>query len=228
MRNFKQLFALCLFSLVSIVASAEETIPNNQIWYTTTEGVVLGTREDGFGANIVSNTYEDGKGVITFDADVTSIGEDAFIYNTILESIYLPNTVTTIGDFAFYCCGKLASVNIPNSVVSIGKGAFSPCHRLTSINIPKSVTSIGEDAFCGCDSLTNITVETGNKVYDSRDNCNAIIETANNTLIQGCKNTTIPNTVTSIGASAFRECMTLTSIDIPNSVTSIGDDAFYY
>jgi hypothetical protein len=77
-----------------------------------------------------------------------------------------------------------------------------------------------------CGNLASIVIEEGNEVYDSRDNCNAIIETATNTLIAGCKNTIIPNSVTSIGEDAFYGCSGLTSITIPNSVTSIGNEAF--
>jgi hypothetical protein len=89
------------------------------------------------------------------------------------------------------------------------------------------VTCIGDGALAACPSLTTIVVEVGNQVYDSRDNCNAIIETATNTLIAGCKNTIILNTVTSIGDGAFSYCYSLSSITIPNSVTSIGNYAFF-
>ena len=112
------------------------------------------------------------------------------------------------------------------SVTSIGWGAFSGCSSLTSVTIPNSVTSIGTAAFVGCSSLTSIVVESGNTTYDSRDNCNAIIETATNTLIAGCQNTTIPNSVTCIGERAFHAC-SLTSITIPASVISIEDYNFY-
>ena len=113
-------------------------------------------------------------------------------------------------------------------VTSIGNEVFFGCSELTSIEIPSSVTSIGNFAFSGCSGLTSINVEAGNEVYDSRDNCNAIIKKATNTLIQGCKNTKIPSSVTSIGYYAFYDCSGLTGIEIPSSVTSIGDLAFWF
>ena len=113
-----------------------------------------------------------------------------------------------------------------HSVTSIGSGAFYGCSGLTAVTIPNSVTAIGSQAFNGCSGLTSIIVENGNKKYDSRDNCNAIIETATNSLIAGCKNTLIPNSVTSIGYGAFSGCSGLISVTIPNSVTSIGNNAF--
>ena len=158
--------------------------------------------------------------------NVTSIGDNAFEYCIGLTSVAIPNSVTSIGSAAFRNCSSLTSITIPNSVTSIGSGAFYDCTSLTSISIPNSVTSIGEHAFDYCSGLTSIVVENGNTTYDSRNNCNAIIETFTNTLIAGCMNTIIPNSVTSIGSGAFLDCSSLTSISIPNSVTSIGDWAF--
>ena len=136
--------------------------------------------------------------------------------------------VTSIGNEVFFGCSELTSIEIPSSVTSIGNFAFSGCSGLTGIEIPSSVTKIGEAAFSGCSGLTSINVEAGNEVYDSRDNCNAIIKKATNTLIQGCKNTKIPSSVTSIGNYAFYDCSGLTGIEIPSSVTSIGDLAFWF
>ena len=164
---------------------------------------------------------------ITIPNSVTSIGDEAFYNCTGLTSITIPNSVKSIGSEAFYRCKGLTSVVIGNSVTSIGEHAFYYCQGLTSITIPNSVTSIGDGAFAHCSGLTNIIVESGNMYYDSRDNCNAIIETTTNTLLAGCQKTIIPNDVTSIGDGAFVYCSGLTSITIPNSVTSIGYEAFY-
>ena len=123
--------------MASVEHNATPVVPNNQIWYTSSDGdVVKPNNTTVFGAIIVvSNTYANGKGVITFDGDVTTIGEGAFLD-----------------------CDSLTSVNIPDSITTIGKDAFLYCDSLTSVNIPESVTTIGDRAFYGCNSLTSVNI----------------------------------------------------------------------
>lgn len=192
--------------------------------------------------------YCEGLTNVTLGYYLTSIGAGAFYGCKSLTSLQIPNSVTRIGAGAFTSCENLASINIPNkvtsieqytflrcyhlanvtigrAVTSIGDYAFDGCSDLTSLYIPRSVTSIGFRAFSSTASLTSITVESGNPVYDSRDNCNAIIETSSNTLITGCGVTVIPNTVTAIGPAAFFNAP-YHYVRIPASVTAIGKDAF--
>ena len=165
---------------------------------------------------------------VTIGNSVANIGDEAFSVCDVMTSVVIPNSVTTIGNEAFYLCRGLTNITLGNSISSIGDAAFNGCTGLTCLTIPKTVTKIGIKAFCGCSSLTSITVESDNQNYDSRYNCNAIIESSSNTLISGCQNSFIPKTVTAISNSAFIFCNDLTNIDIPSSVTLIGDSAFAF
>ncbi|MBE6197525.1 MAG: hypothetical protein E7141_02475 [Rikenellaceae bacterium] len=180
---------------------------NCKIYYTTPDGKKLfpNTTEPAvFGAILVSNVYEDGQGILTFDDTITSIGNHAFEGCTSLANITVPDSVTSIGEYAFKNCTSLTRVTIGNSVTSIGEFAFSDCTSLTSITIPDSVTSIGEYAFKNCTSLTSVTI--GNSVTSIGEF--AFSDCTSLTSI------TIPNSVTEIGAAAFTGCTSLIRVDI--------------
>ena len=218
----KKFYLLFLLMLLPLLASADP-VEIGGIYYNLSGGnaSVAPNPNGKYSGSIIipeSVTYGDA----TYS--VTSIGDRAFEDCSGLTSITIPNGVTSIGGQAFFGAG-LTSVTIPNSVKSIGTQAFAHC-GLKSVTIPSSVTDIRIYAFQYCSGLESIVVESGNPVYDSRENCNAIIETAKNSLVVGCKTTVIPNSVTFIGHGAFFGRRDLTTITIPNSVTSIGSEAF--
>jgi len=155
-----------------------------------------------------------------------SVGYSAFSNLNNIESIELPDSVITIDSYAFSNCLNLKQINLPNNLNTLKSGVFSNCKSLKSINVPSSVTTILDYVFSGCDSLESIIVAKGNSKYDSRNNCNAIIEKSSNKLIAGCKNTIIPDTVKSIGFMAFYNIDSLVSIEIPSSIEVIGKEAF--
>lgn len=196
-----------------------------------------------------SNKLIKGFNTSTIPDGVTSIKNNAFEYCRELQTITIPNSVNEIGDYAFqYCsgltsvnlsntikrigyetfsnCKNLTSITIPESVIEIEYGAFRGCNSLTSFHVPESVTLIEEGLFLGCQNLATITVAEGNTVYDSRNECNAIINTANNRLIVGCSSTVIPDSIISIGMGAFNANKGLTNISIPAKMSRIDAHAF--
>lgn len=157
---------------------------------------------------------------------VQKIGYQAFYGCTELQTVKFYTGIKYIDDMAFYGCSKLAQITIPNSVDTIGARAFYGCSNLKSVEIGSAVNKIWGYAFNNCVELMELRVNPDNNTLDSRNNCNAIIETSTNTLLYGCKSTTIPNTITSIGKFAFRQCKGITSITIPENVSHIGEGAF--
>lgn len=144
-----------------------------------------------------------------------------------LREVDLPNSITYIGNQAFSNCKSLQTLKLSNTLKTICDKAFSKCNNLSSVFIPRSVTNIGISPFEECSNLANIMVEDGNLYYDSRDNCNAIIDSQSNTLIGGCNSTIIPSTVKAIGDYAFYNCSKMIELMLPKSISRIGNYAFY-
>lgn len=201
-----------------VTADFEVMIPNNEIWYTSSDGNIIEPNDpSAFGTTIKSNICEDGKGVITFDNDVTIIGDMAFHSRPTLTSVSIPNSVGTIGKSAFYGCTSLKSVSIPDGVTYISESTFYNCVALESIVIPKDVTTIDQYAFNNCGSLSSVTFK-GNKL--------TTIGAGAFTYCSSLETITIPDGVVSIGPSAFNSCTSLKSITIPENITVIESNTF--
>lgn len=189
--------------------------------------------------------------IVIREGTVCISGECFWEWNTTgLTSVTIPSSVRSIGFGAFYDCGNLTSIDLPEGLVEIESSAFAHCYCLTSVVIPASVTSFSARVFDCCYALGSLSVAPGNTVYDSRNNCNAIIRTSDNVLIEGCYNTVIPEGIKAIGRSAFtntyllevpmpvsvktideyafQSCTKLTSLELTDSLTSISSYAFRY
>lgn len=222
-------------NLTSIIVDPENTKYDsrnecNAVIETATNKLIIGCKNTVIPNSVIEIDHAfygcSGLTNISIPEGVTKIGKDAFYRCSNLSSIYIPTSVTTIGYSAFSGCTKLATVTISEGVNMIDYEAFTGCTNLTEITIPSSIKYISLRAFSGCSSLVNIEVNSGNTKFDSRDGCNAIIETTTNKLIVGCKNTVIPNSVTEIGTESFLGCSGLTTITIPEGVKKINSTAF--
>ena len=173
-----------------------------------------------------SNTLIVGGKNTVIPQDTTIIGYNAFSKRKGLTGIDLPEGLTGIESGAFMYCEDLTWITLPESITMLSDAVFRGCTSLESLTIPKNVAEIGGDLILNCTNLTELKVDPENSVYDSRDNCNAVIETASNTLLFGCKTASIPSGVTKIGGAAFYQCKGLTSVTIPEGVTEIGNWSF--
>ena len=243
----KKLFTLFLALATSVgtLFAASGTCGHNLTWDLTDSvltisgtGAMINYEMNNYNNNDFPAPWSSYRSSITsavINECVTSIGEWAFDGCSKLTSIIIPNTVTSIGNGAFYGCSSLTSVKIPNSVTSIGNGAFYGCSGLTSVTIPNSVTSIGSGAFNNVPNIAYEGTATGSPwgakcVNGFVDGWFVYSDNTRTTLL-ACSavatgEITIPNSVTSIGNSAFENCIGLTSVEIPNSVTNIGERTF--
>lgn len=168
------------------------------------------------------------KGKVTIPQEINGLQvvciADFAFWNCEMSKIVIPEGITVIKEDAFFMCDYLREIKLPNSLTTIEEGAFSACERLHSIYIPKNVEQLSHRIISGR-YVSKITVDKDNKWYDSRGNCNAIIETSTNTLVQGCNSTIIPEGIITIGEDAFWGSE-LSICNIPSSTKYIEDLAF--
>jgi len=191
---------------------------NNIIYYTSSDGKVVTPYSTGFfGANIVSNEYVDGMGIITFNKEVTSIGDYSFYQCLSLTSITIPESVSSIETHAFCGCSSLNSITLPDGLISIGDFSFMGCARLESITIPRGVISVGEQAFYYCTNLSSVVIPTNMASIGGM----AFAQCTKLTSI------TIPESVASIGESAFMNCFSLSSITVLSRTPPLGSSSMF-
>ena len=189
-------------------------IPNNEIWYTSTDGNIVELSRFYNGVQPISNTYENGLAKMVFENDLTEIGQQMFDSCNTLYEITLPNSITSIIEWAFFECENLTKITIPNSVTIIDYEAFYNCTSLTSIEIPNSVTNIGNGAFNRCTSLTSIEIPNSVTTLESNVfyNCTSL-------QLISCLNSIAPriqsNTFSSVGSAVSGSKV----LRVPNNAT---------
>ena len=236
----------CISSAYIPLTSEKVKPAGNEIWYTTTDGLVLKPKDaSAIDAAIISNVYEDGKGVITFDKNITVIGTAAFNSLSRLTSVDIPDSVVEIGWLAFNNCENLTDLRLSRNLERIGNRAFSLCEELVDFVLPPKLKSIGDNAFSSCQSLTsvhlpnsleelgnavfyyctNITSFTGKFVYEG-GTCIIYNDTINSMRRKGLTEFTVPDNVKHIGYESFRS-MSLNRLTMNDKIESIGIRAFF-
>ncbi|MCR4660936.1 MAG: ribosomal protein L7/L12 [Clostridia bacterium] len=165
---------------------------------------------------------------VIFNEGLEQINDFAFNDCFKLKDIKLPNTLKSIGICAFVSCKSITEIELPNNLETIHKHAFGICENLKSIKVNAKLKNVEDTFLSNCRNLESIVVDKNNKYFDSRNDCNAIINTQTNTLICGCKTTMIPESVVEIGHQAFNGSRNLTEIVIPEGVVTIKAEAFYH
>ncbi len=133
--------------------------PNNEIWYSSSDGsIVTPVSPNDFNASIVSNVYENGKGVIRFSDTLNGIPSNAFKDCSKLRTISMPNSIINIGEFAFYNCYRLNEVGLSNNLARIENYAFRKCSALSAVGFPLTLREICDGSFMECSSLESIVI----------------------------------------------------------------------
>lgn len=240
-----------ILNVTQISDGIPENIPSNQLWVKTSDVSYPDFNTNDFEQSLSSRRITSNGWVIyTFDAPLTKIGKSAlsgqrWVTNVVipktvveigqyafqrcerLQTVYIPDSVVSIGSYVFDSCWNLEAIDIPDSVVSIGDGTFNNCANIKSITIGSGLTTINRNLFKGCTSVDTISVSPQNATFDSRSNCNCLIETGTNMLLKGSSSSFIPNGVETINSYAFQNAI-LSSLVIPDSVTFINSCAFSY
>lgn len=239
-RNFFTSIVLCLFFSLYVKAYKQDSISISGQVYNEA-GILVDT--------VMNMSYHTGT-ITEIPKSIKTVGNCSFLKNKDIKYVSLPKSIETIGVRAFDGCSRLVEVNIeqdtdgvrglkeieycaffrcrrlkkitfPSTLRIIGAGAFHECSSLKSIFIPASVDSVDYWSFSGCSALESIVVDNENKYYDSRDNCNAIINTKHGYLIAGCKNTIIPKGVTAIFDNAFEGIKSFKRFIVPNGIKAV-------
>ena len=161
---------------------------------------------------------------VTLPNELIEIGSSAFENCLDLKNINIPSKVTNIESSAFYKCSSLETVTFPDSLLTIGSSAFAYDTSIKALSFGKNINSIAYGAFSTTVSVESITIDSENKIYKTDNNC--LILKSEDEIILGCKNSTIPNYIKTIGKQAFFGCNRLTEITFPSSVTTIDNYAF--